>query len=228
MEESIAGGEWRELQSNCESPRPPILVNRRERRFLHVGCNRWRCKGCARRKSKRVQKRMLLMEPTHLLTFSLRRSACAVEDDLRELHGRRRAFYRWLQRQPWGMVRQGWIVEVGELNGQLHIHALVRMRSRFLPYSKVQEAARRVGLGVPDFQQIWRQETAARYVAKYVSKGLGEVGLRRTTRRFGMSTGFTLAKNPDWTLSGPEDDLPIPASVLRLVLSAPMFAVPSG
>lgn len=221
---------WTEIPTDCSEPRLPILVNRRERRFFHVGCNRWRCPGCARRKSKRVQKRMLLMEPTHLLTFSLPRTARAIDDDLRELHDRRRAFYRWMQRQPWGMVRQGWVVEVGELHGQLHIHALVRMRSRFLPYSKIQDAAARLGLGVPDFEPVWRQETAARYVAKYVAKGLGSTigALRRAARRFGMSNHLTLPKNLDWALATREDDLPTPQDFLRLVLASPMYAVPSG
>ena len=233
---------WSEVKSSCEAPRRPVLLNRRERKFFHVGCNRWRCPGCARRKSQTVQKRMLLMQPTHMLTFSLPRTARAVLEDLVELHGRRRVFFRWLQRQPWGLAKYGWVLETGELNGQLHAHTLVRMRERMLPYALIQKAAKRVGLGVPDFQPVWRKETAARYVAKYIAKGLNAavrtfrltfsgrfVERANLQRRFGMSNHLMLAKNPDWSLATIAElrELPVPWSHIWLVLATPMFAIPA-
>lgn len=249
---------WVEIATDCEAPRSPILVNRSERRFFHVGCNKWKCRGCARRKSKVIQKRALLMQPTHMLTFSLRRAAGA--EDLPELHEKRRVFFQYLsaRRHPrWGMEKFFWHRETGDLNGQLHMHCLVRMRGgSFLPYKQIQAAAARIGLGVPDFQRIWRQEQAARYVAKYVTKsdqpensssakangegsGLDQTlrprrhargccGAPRSPRRFGMSIGLTLPPNPAWELATRADDLPVPWSPLILVLAAPMYAIPSG
>ena len=221
---------WTELPTRCEAPRRPVLLNRRERKFFHVGCNRWRCPGCARRKGQTVQKRMLLMQPTHMLTFSLPRTARAVLEDLTELHGRRRVFFRWLQRQSWGLAKYGWVLETGELNGQLHAHTLVRMHAGMLPYAFIQKAAKRIGLGVPDFQPVWRMETAARYVAKYIAKGLNAAATlgAAVSRRFGMSNHLMLAKNPEWSLATIADlrELPAPFSHIWLVLATPMFAIP--
>jgi len=228
---------WTQVSTDCENPRPgKYLVNRRERRFLHLGCDRWRCRGCGRRKAKRVQKRMLLIEPTHMLTFSLPRAAGV--EELGELHAKRRAFFRWLQRQAWGMTKQGWIRETGELHGQLHLHCLVRMRGSYLPFAEIQRAAARIGLGVVDFQRIWRRETAARYVAKYMTKALGGAAIQpgpshspREPRRFGMSNYLTLPPNIEWTLAQREDGLHLePRAPLVFVignLESPSYLRPS-
>ena len=229
-----------QVGTECENPRGKYLVNRRERRFLHLGCDRWRCRGCGRRKAKRVQKRMLLIEATHMLTFSLPRAAGL--DELGELHAKRRVFFRYLQRQAWGMTKHGWIRETGEVHGQLHLHCLVRMRGSYLPYAEIQRAAARIGLGVVDFQRIWRRETAARYVAKYMTKALGATasgaGIQpgrcrgpREPRRFGMSNHLTLPPNPDWTLALREDGLHLePRAPLVFVLGtleSPSYLRPS-
>jgi len=150
---------------------------------------------------------MLLVEPTHMLTFSLPRAATVA--DLPELHSKRRLFFRWLTRQSWGLSKHGWVRETGEQHGQLHVHCLVRMRGSFLPFAEIQRAAARLGLGVPDVQRIWRRQTAAAYVAKYMAKSLAGAPAAESTapepRRFGMSNHLTLPTNPDWSVAEPAD-----------------------
>src|SRR5579864_2216355 len=64
---------------------------------------------------------------------------------------------------------------------QLHRHFLLRLAGpanrfgrRFLPYEKLQAAAKRCGLGTLDFQPVFDGTGAAMYVSKYLSKSLGE------------------------------------------------------
>lgn len=221
---------WKELPTGCETPRPGrYVVDRAARRYLHVGCDRWRCKGCARRKRARVVRRFALLEPTHLLTLTVagERGAPTLEN-LAWLHDRRRTLFRWFARQPWGIKKQGWVPELGEQNGRLHMHCAVQMRSMFLPYADIQRVAKSLGLGVVDFEPVFRAEGAVRYMAKYMAKGLGDAPGLNGARRFGLTPHHTLPKNPDWTLATREDELPVGGVLLlRLVLDDPMYAAPS-
>lgn len=80
--------------------------------------------------------------------------------------------------------------QCGANGEQLHRHFVVRVgrgshRNRFgswwLPYARLQAAARRCGLGTLDFRQITDAHGAARYVSKYLAKSLHEsfAGTRR-------------------------------------------------
>jgi hypothetical protein len=231
---------WEEIKTGCELPRPGrYVVDRANRRYLHVGCNRWRCKGCARRKRARVVKRFALLEPNWLLTLTIADNARATPTlaNLAWLHDRRRALFRWFARRPWGLLKQGWVPELGEENGRLHMHCAIRMRSLFLPFSEIQRVAKRLGLGAVDFQQVFRADGATRYMAKYMAKGVADsLGLERA-RRFGMTPGHTLPKNPDWALAERSDALPTGSTRLALILpfvheqctfaDSSIYAVPS-
>lgn len=211
-----------ELRTDCVNPRPYYIWNRRERICRRVGCNRYGCRECGERKRRRLIQRMLKLEGTHLLTLTLpSERGYPTRENLEYFHARRRVFFRWMQRQPWGMVKHGWIREIGEIGGRLHLHALVRMRSRFLPYARIQEVAANCGLGVVDFQSVWRREGAARYVAKYTAKGFDvEDGELAGCRRFGMTPGHNLSSNPDWQLlrRGDVSEWEFPGAGVALVI----------
>lgn len=215
---------WTEIASSCENPRPIYIGNRAEQKYMRASCGRWRCKPCGKHKAGKVAKRMSRLDPTHLVTVSLRRAASLA--DAPELHARLRPWLRWLQRQPWGLVHYGWVLELGEQTGQLHLHFVARFRSRWLPYSKIQAAAERAGIGVPDFEQIFRAEGAVRYVTKYITKGL-DADLAARTRRFGITPGAAPAvSNPDWQIVRNAAELGLVGGNLRLVLASPMYAAP--
>lgn len=150
-------------------------------------------------------------------------------ENLRYLHAGKRVAVRWFQRQPWGLERFGWIRETGTKGGRLHLHMLAKFRSRFLPFKRIQEVVKAAGLGIIDFEPIWRAADAARYVAKYMSKELAE-GVKELAgeRLFGITPGHNLPKNLDWKLLRP-GDIPVWAfqpSTIGLVLGVPMYAIP--
>jgi hypothetical protein len=86
---------------------------------------------------------------------------------------------------------------------QLHRHFLLRLAGpanrfgrRFLPYEKLQAAAKRCGLGTLDFQPVFDGTGAAMYVSKYLSKSLGEALGR--ARRYALSVSIPEIKEPGW------------------------------
>lgn len=92
---------------------------------------------------------------------------------------------------------------------QLHRHFLLRAaaggRNRyglpFFPYQRLQEAARRCGLGTLDFQPVRDGAGAARYVAKYLGKSLGGLNPRRNlgrAHRYAMNVSIPEIKEPGW------------------------------
>jgi len=96
------------------------------------------------------------------------------------------------RRDEWGetsVVESRWIGQPSPPQGctcsahggsQLHRHFLLSLGThanregrRWLPYERLQAAARRCGLGTLDFRPIVERQGAARYVAKYLAKAVG-------------------------------------------------------
>lgn len=243
MEEGNTGG-WGELPSNCKHGRPGFLVNRATCRFMRLTCQKWACDACGPYKARRVKTRFLLMRPNWFITFTLAgdRGEASPENEA-FAKSAIRTFINWMRRQPWGhlagdRLKVGWVRELGEKHGRLHFHALVHLNPRvpLLPFSKMQRIARGLGLGTLDVKRIWREEGAARYAAKYLTKSMhddaGARGLRG--RRFAMSPGHNLPSDPDWQYEKffrpdqPEGCDPV-VPVLRLIADvAGLYAVPFG
>jgi hypothetical protein len=92
---------------------------------------------------------------------------------------------------------------------QLHRHFVIRAaaggRNRYgrpyLPYARLQAAAKRCGLGTLDFQPVRDGAGAARYVAKYLGKSLGGPGtgfnLGRA-HRYAMNVHIPQITEPGW------------------------------
>lgn len=202
--------DWIEYKSRCTNPRHGYLVNRNSqpRAFVRVGCDNWRCPGCGPRKARKVKDRFLLTRPNWFVTFTLvgERGEATWENET-WAKGAIRTFVNWMRRQRW--VKFGrekftiaWVRELGELHNRLHFHALFHIDPRVqrLPFSTMQRIAHGLGLGSLHITRIWRDEGAAHYAAKYLTKSLNdgadELGLRG--RRFAMSPGHQLPSNPDW------------------------------
>jgi len=64
------------------------------------------------------------------------------------------------------------------------------------PYAKLQQAAKRCGLGTLDFRPVFNGAGAAAYVSKYLSKSLGEALGR--ARRYALSVSIPEFKEPGW------------------------------
>ena len=69
--------------------------------------------------------------------------------------------------------------------------------SRWLPYAKPQQAAKRCGLGTLDFRPVFDGAGAAAYVSKYLSKSLGEALGR--ARRYALSVSIPEIKESGWS-----------------------------
>ena len=90
---------------------------------------------------------------------------------------------------------------------QLHRHFLLRVgsgaRNRYgrpwLPYAKLQEAARRCGLGTLDLRPIVSRDGAARYVSKYLAKSLADDRFNPVrARRYAFNVSIEELKEVGW------------------------------
>jgi hypothetical protein len=146
------------------------------------------------------------------------------------LQKRERVFRRHVNRALGGFAYL-WIVEVGEKGGRVHRHYLIRWKRRvlvsgfrrgWLPkwmLTRLQDFAKSAGLGRLDWRPIENEESAARYVAKYVAKTIGELGegLPVRFRRFGSNEHYEEATEPGWrSVAFPLD------AVLRLMDAKPL------
>jgi len=187
---------------------------------MEAGCRRWQCRPCGRRKARKVGERFSRLGADLLMTVSLPRSAWATSENTGELQMRCRSLFRYMRRHRL-VAAYGWVREEGAArpecvcaswlrgcacgaNGrQLHRHFLLRLAGpsnrigrRWLPYAKLQQAAKRCGLGTLDFRPVFDGAGAAIYVSKYLSKSLGKALGR--ARRYALSVSIPEVKDPGW------------------------------
>lgn len=161
----------------CECPRGTIF-NRERGIAMQAGCRRWQCPACGRRKARKVAARFSQLGADVLMTVSLPRSAWPTPENAAELQKRCRSLLRYMIRHKL-VSAYGWVREQGApriecvcaptlqgcacgANGrQLHRHFLLRVPRRdgfrrgWLPWAKLQAAAKRCGLGTLDFRLIF-------------------------------------------------------------------------
>lgn len=206
----------------CPNPRGTLIAP--DRRYAMASpCGCWGCTPCGRHKARKVSARFAKLRPDYLMTLSLPRSAWATRANVRELQTRCRWLLRYMKRH--GLLEAyGWVREEGApraecvcspgldgcicgANGrQLHRHFLLRLAGaanrfgrRWLPYAKLQETAKRCGLGTLDFRPVHSGEGAARYVSKYLFKSVG-VALGHA-RRYAMTESHIEPPSPGWAWS---------------------------
>jgi len=189
---------------------------------MQAGCRRWRCPACGRRNARKVAARFSRLGADVLMTLSLPRSAWATPENAAELQKRCRSLLRYMVRHRL-VEAYGWVREEGKpraecvcapmlqgcicgANGrQLHRHFLLRVPRRngfrrgWLPWKKLQAAAKRCGLGTLAFQPVRDGAGAARYVSKYLAKSVGAAAGR--ARRYAMNISIPESKEPGWVRS---------------------------
>jgi hypothetical protein len=156
------------------------------------------------------------------MTLSLPRSAWATRENTTELQKRCRSLLRYMVRHKL-VSAYGWVREEGAAraecvctpslqgcacgaNGrQLHRHFLLRVPRRdgfrrgWLPWAKLQAAAKRCGLGNLDFRVVFSGAGAASYVSKYLTKSVGDVD--GSARRYALSVSIPEIKQAGWSWS---------------------------
>lgn len=244
--------------SYCANPRGTIYSRERRTAFANP-CGRYSCAPCGRKKVRKISERFSRLRPTALLTFSLPRSAWATRENIRELQNGQRALFRWMKRHNL-IEAYGWVREEGAprpecvcapslqgcicgANGrQLHRHVLLRVPERkgfrrgWLPYRRLQAAAKRCGLGTLDFQPIRDRVGAARYVSKYLSKSVGAA--LGSARRYAFDAAGLAITKPSEGSTAKTDWAWLPSRVAMVaveILGAPFcdweavrWAAPSG
>lgn len=73
-----------------------------------------------------------------------------------------------------------------------------RAGRRWLPYARMQESAKRCGLGTLDCRPIFSARGAARYVSKYLTKSIDRWS---GARRFAMNERHEEPKEQGWRFS---------------------------
>jgi hypothetical protein len=202
----------------CECPRGTVF-NRQRGIAMQAGCRRWRCPACGRRKARRVAARFSRLGADVLMTLSLPRSAWATRENVAELQKRCRSLLRYMVRHKL-VSAYGWVREQGApragcvcapslqgcacgANGrQLHRHFLLRVPRRhgfrrgWLPWTKLQAAAKRCGLGTLDFRAVFSGAGTGAYVSKYLIKSVGDA--YGSSRRYALSVSIAEIKEPGW------------------------------
>jgi hypothetical protein len=107
------------------------------------------------------------------------------------------------------MARQGCecgvLSDNGRVGSQLHRHFLLRVPRRngfrrgWLPWAKLQAAAKRCGLGALDFRFVFSGAGAGAYVSKYLTKSVGEAD--GSARRYALSVSIPEIKQAGWSWS---------------------------
>ncbi len=136
-------------------------------------CNCWSCDICAPRRRKRLMREAADGHPNRLMTLTVHAGGPAgVEHRARELvrafQGVRRLYLRLHGKGSFEFLA----VFERTRRGEAHLHILCRsgyVDQRWLSA----QMARRIGAPIVDVRAVRGQRHAARYVAKYVAKGLG-------------------------------------------------------
>jgi hypothetical protein len=99
----------------------------------------------------------------------------------------------------------GVLSDNGCVGSQLHRHFLLRVPRRngfrrgWLPWAKLQTAAKRCGLGTLDFRAVFSGTGAGAYVSKYLTKSVGDAG--GSARRYALSVSIPEIKEAGWSWS---------------------------
>jgi hypothetical protein len=132
-----------------------------------VGCRRWACPFCGRRRVAALARRVEDAAPSRLITLTV--DPKLWESPRHAYDGTRRALGPWTR----AMRRNGEFeyLRVLELTkkGWPHYHLLVR--SPYIPYSLVQRVwAEQTGARVVDVRQVKKRDSVYWYLVKYLAK----------------------------------------------------------
>lgn len=202
----------------CGRPKGSLYTVK-SRIVYRLGCGRWSCSPCARRKAAALARRfakILWRRAPALVTLTAARveDADPTPEAMRRLARRVGSFRRWVARH-YGRFQWAWVREVAEHKelcvchelracrcgtggGRLHVHML--WDARYVPQKALSQCAERCHLGsVIDVRRV-SAERAARYVAKYLAKSLGHPAFQ-SMRRFAIRAIEPEREPSDWTFT---------------------------
>ncbi len=199
----------------CSYPRGS-LYNQKRGIVYRLGCGRWACQPCARRKAAALARRFAKIRwrrtPALVtLTAGTIEDADPSTEAMRRFSKRVASFRRWVVRH-YGVFQWAWVREISPRNercvchemlacrcggggGRLHVHML--WDAPYVPQLRLSAAAERCGLGaVMDVRRV-PGEGAARYVGKYLTKMSGHRAFLHA-RRFAIRAAEPEPQPSEW------------------------------
>lgn len=201
----------------CRNPRGS-LRSRERATVYRLGCGRWSCLPCSRRKAAVIRERftrVLWRRQPAMVTLTAARAgeADATPEAMRAFARRVASFRRWVSRRC-GKFQWAWVREIaprkplcvchemlacrcGAGGGRLHVHLL--WDAPYVPQALLSRAAARCHLGpVMDVRRV-SGKGAARYVSKYLVKGAQHPAfVLGRARRFAMRAARVPRELGDW------------------------------
>ena len=199
----------------CSYPRGS-LYNQKRGIVYRLGCGRWACRPCGRRKAAALARRFAKIRwrrSPALVTLTAARveDADPTPEAMRSFSRRLASFRRWVVRH-YGVFQWAWVREIsprhelcvchemlacrcGAGGGRLHVHML--WDARYVPQALLSRAAERSRLGsVMDVRRV-PAGVAGRYVAKYLSKDTQHRAFRHA-RRFAIRAAEPEPAPSEW------------------------------
>ena len=209
----------RRHRPSCPDNRRSIF-HREKRIVFGRRCDRWDCtSGCAHRKRKKLAQRAASLNPDGMLTTTISDRwsdglNASSADAMAFLQQRERVFRHHIVRAI-GKFAYLWVYETGGQHGRVHRHYLVRWKDRALLHGhrrgrlpkwilqKMQAFAKNARLGRIDWQPIYNAQGAGSYVAKYITKTIGDAAHQfpKGFRRFASNDPYKHAKASGWMFS---------------------------
>ena len=200
----------------CEHARGS-LYSRKRGVVYRLGCGRWACLPCGRRKAAAVARRFARIKwqraPALVtLTAAQIEDADPTPEAMGRFSRRVASLRRWVKRH-YGAFQWAWVREIsprhelcvchemlacrcGAGGGRLHVHML--WDARFVPQAWLSRAAVRCKLGeILDVRRV-SEARAARYVSKYLVKDGMRHWVFRHARRFAIRAAETEREPDDW------------------------------
>jgi hypothetical protein len=200
----------------CDASRGS-LFSRQHRIVCRLGCGRWACSPCARRKASALARRFgrirWLRAPSLVtLTAAHVEDADPTPEAMGRFSRRVASLRRWVKRH-YGAFQWAWVREIsprhelcvchemracrcGAGGGRLHVHML--WDARYVPQASLSRAAVRSNLGaVIDVRRV-SAPRAARYVSKYLAKDGMQHRAFRHARRFAIHAAEAEREHEDW------------------------------
>ncbi len=201
----------------CAQPRGS-LYNRKRGIVYRLGCGRWSCRACARRKAAVLGRRFERIRwrgAPALVTLTAARveDADPTPEAMRRFSRRVASFRRWVKRhygafqwawvreiaprQPWCVCHEMRACRCGAGGGRLHVHMV--WDAAYVPQARLSRAAVRSGLGsVMDVRRV-NGARAARYVSKYLAKDGAQHPAFRHARRFALRAAEPEPEPSEWS-----------------------------
>lgn len=192
MQYHVFGGWWFVLgviSSGCSAPSGYLVSDCGD--WVEVGCGRWGCGVCGRKKVYRLRKRILKflvgVAGVRWRFVTLTLGPGDSNDDVGLYWNR---FRNSLAKAGYSFGMFLWVKEFQPGTGMLHLHVLV---DRFVPQGvlKYYWVKAVCGTGLENYRHVFvkgvrNPGTISAYITKYLTKSVGSTGFKLGARRYGF------------------------------------------